>query len=153
MDRQRILRKLVLLNLVLKWDEVAGKVPQHRLLLFVKNLLSWVDDGLLASASTTAEVARTLCAIIPLISDVYGSHWLSSLELISRYWSGVDNPEAEVDSQLTAIHATLKLLGVLRAVYSDNEDAEDAWKSSIAGLSRSLVRLLELAPSRLQPPS
>ena len=153
-DSPRILRKLVLLNLVLRWDEVAGKVPQHRLLLFVKNVLSWVDDGLLDSASATAEVAKILCAIIPLISDVYGSHWLSSLEFISRYWSEVaDNPGAEVDSQLTAIHATLKLLGVLRTVYADNEDAEDAWEYSISSLSQSLVRLLELAPSRLQPPS
>ncbi len=145
-DPPKTLRLLILLNATLQWDGVGSKIAQHRLVLFVKNILSWLDDGLLDSPFETAEVARALGAVLPLISGVYGSHWQSALDLMLRVWVEQAR-DGELDTQLPAVHATLKLFAVMKKLHTDNDDIDEAWAASIPDLRRSLVDLLGLAPS------
>ncbi|KAI9882616.1 MAG: hypothetical protein M1823_005635 [Watsoniomyces obsoletus] len=145
-DTNEGLRLLILLNSTLQWDGVGSKIPQHRLVLFVKNILSWPDDGLLDFPFATAEVARVLCAVLPLISSVYGSHWQSTLDLIQRVWTELPQG-GELSDHLPVVHATLKLFAVLKKLHTENDDADEAWAASVPILDRSLVGLLELAPN------
>lgn len=148
-DDRQSLCLLVLLDLILQYGDVALEIPQHRLVLFVKTLLDWLEQGLLDSAPATAEVAKVLSAIVPLISTVYGSRWSMMMEFINQVWSHTFQ-DGSLDSRLPAIHATLRLFAVLRKIHNDNDDAEDAWKSSLPSLNQKLIELLTMAPSTLR---
>ncbi|KAI9786287.1 MAG: hypothetical protein M1816_008096 [Peltula sp. TS41687] len=145
-DDQDNLRLLVLLNSILQYGDMALETPQHRLVLFVKTLLDWVEQGLLDSSAATAEVARVLSATVPLISTVYGSRWSMMMEFINQVWSHTFQDDS-LDLRLPAIHATLRLFAVLRKIHGDNDDAEDAWKSSLPNLNQRLIELLKRAPN------
>ncbi len=147
-----VFRPLVLLNLVLQWDNVLSIVPQHRLVLFVKNLLGWVDEAVADSEATLAEVAKTLSIVLPSIRAVYGSHWQLTIELITKSWLSISR-DSNKESHLPLLHATLKLYAVIRDIHTDNDDAEDAWKSATGDLNRGLTELVKQAPSKNSSPS
>lgn len=141
------LRALVLLDMTFGLEDLISKIPQHRLVLFVKKIISWLEQGLLEESFITALAARILNVVLPFIQDVYGSHWSSVFDLINRVWSNWLEGTPP-DMRLPAIHATIKLFTVLGKIHGANDDADDAWSSNVDGLNKGLVRLLTLAPSK-----
>lgn len=147
-NSQQILRLLVLMNALLHHGGSLQEIPQHRLVLFVKNIVNWFEQDLLESVYTTAEVATTLTAVLPLISDVYGSHWSSILEFIIQVCSDQFQKKA-LDQRIPATHATLKLLSVFRRSQDANDDARDAWNDLRPEINHCLISLLKLIPRKL----
>ena len=139
-------RLLVLLNAVLQYDEIRLEIPQHRLVLFVKTTINWFNQGLLKSSPAIAELAKVFSAVIPMIKDVYGAHWLSIMEFIGQVWLDIVHVGIK-DLHLPATHATIKLFAAMRKIHGDNDDADDAWNSSISNLNNRLIQLLKLVLS------
>lgn len=139
--------QLVLFESVAQWESVVEKVAQHRVVLFVKKTIGWLEEGLLEQTSAAAVTLRVLAVLLPVIQDIYGSHWVAICDLIGRVWSA-DRRDTPLDSQLPLAHASLKLFQEFRKIHDRNDDADEAWQSKIKGLNDGLIRLLSLAPGK-----
>ncbi|KAI9809452.1 MAG: hypothetical protein M1827_006832 [Pycnora praestabilis] len=136
------LRELILLNAIIKTpDNIAASVPQQRLVFLIKKLTFWLSQSP-AESQLVAEVLKVLTVILPLIRQVYGSHWSETLNFISHMW--LDDCTMR-DEQLPKIHASLKLYAVLNELLSEesNDDLEDAWKESTGLMAEGMIALLK----------
>ena len=149
--------QLILLDAVVQWDGTVSNVPRHRLVMFVKRVLGWLDAGVVEQSAPAAVSISLLNAILPSIRDVYGSHWTSSCDIITRIQK-IDFRRASLDSHLPLIHASLELLRLLRTMIEDanadeDEDegdaaAKDAWDEHEEDLHSSIQAYLHLAPGK-----
>ncbi len=88
------LAQLVFLNLALQTqDGLASLIPQHRMILFVKQILKWCEGGV-ASFPTQAECCRALANVLPSVRDVYGSHWSETVTYLTDMWLDAENYSA-----------------------------------------------------------
>ena len=142
-DAQEALRLLVLLNSIIQSQETLSEIPQQRLIPLVKRLMGWGKETLSGSVPAVAEVARLVTAAVPLIQDVYGSHWAQMMAFVSRIWLG-RNGRDSVLAELPAIHASLKLFAALMRVHDANDDLDDAWRETM--FSKHIIGLLKIMP-------
>ncbi|OCK82799.1 RING zinc finger protein-like protein [Lepidopterella palustris CBS 459.81] len=143
------LRQLVLLNLILHGQEDAGEdIAKQRVIFFVKHVIPWLQDDAV-TLPVKAEVCRTLAILLPVISDIFGSHWVDVLDCLTQSWSKtdqLDGNESGMDSPIPYIHASLKLYAVLRTLTQGedpNDDLCDAWKAAEEEVAKGLINLLK----------
>lgn len=86
--------------------------------------------------------------MLPYMNDIYGSHWSDILSYLTELWSGTKSLGTNPDDLLPVLHASLKLLHVLRRLESNedaNDDLQDAWKEAEEAIARGLINLLKQA--------
>lgn len=74
--------KLVVLNSLISFDETAPLPPQKAMFL-LRNVLTWFnldeapedDTSDTVNEALVSESAKLLRTLVPIIKDVYGSHW------------------------------------------------------------------------------
>lgn len=112
----------------------------------VKAVCSWLSQEF-TPKSVTTEVLKLLTAVLPTLADIYGSHWSDALTFLAEMWS---KTTSITDEQLPAIHASLRLYAVLKALVGGdaNDDLVDAWQESKEPLSKGLINLLRQAQSK-----
>lgn len=143
------LQQLVLLNSIVQVQDTAETIAKQRLIFFVKHVIPWLhqqDPPL--SLPVQAEVCRVLGVMLPYMNDIYGSHWSDVLSYLTELWSGTKSLEINQDCLLPVLHASLKLLDVLRRLKSKedaNDDLQDGWKEAEGAIARGLINLLKQA--------
>lgn len=84
------LRKLVLLNTALPGpDEDPTPIPQSRVIRLIKHLLWWFDEEVEETEITPgliSEVMKVLAKLLPQVQELYGEHWMTTLELLRDIW-------------------------------------------------------------------
>lgn len=76
-----------------------------------------------------------LSFILPAVKEIYGPFWSVILDEIQK---------AGMEADLHALHASLRLLNLLRRPYmlESNDDLLDAWSEKKTAIARCLVDLL-----------
>jgi hypothetical protein len=119
-------------------DERKEDLPQQRLVFFVKHILpySMVED---ANQYMLAEIFKALNQILPLLKDLYGEFWSESISAMCKHLS-------TTASEISTLHAILRLMGTLRSLIEDDasEDLQDSWTEQKQQLDSSMIRLLAL---------
>ncbi|KAI9706137.1 MAG: hypothetical protein M1836_005543 [Candelina mexicana] len=136
------LRQLVLLNALLQHhQDVIGNVAQQRLVFLVKTVCSWLSQEF-APRTVITEVLKLSTVVLPLLKEIYGSHWADALTCLAELWA---NNASINDEQLPAIHASLKLYAATKMLVGDdaNDDLADAWQEFREPLSKGLIHLLK----------
>ncbi|KAI9801446.1 MAG: hypothetical protein M1833_002678 [Piccolia ochrophora] len=139
---EEVVRKVVLQNSIIQHQDIITDVPKHRIVPMVKHVLDWADEGLIKSPYAASEVARMLLVVLPVIQDVYGSHWSSTISWIEQVWLH----SLTTDEYLPAIHFALRLHALLAKIHQANDDADEAWREAKDSLSLALVSLLKRLP-------
>lgn len=84
------LQQLTLLNAALpSADERAGSIPQPRAMNLTRHLLSWLDEEneeVELSPGLVVEISKVLYNILPIVGDMYGSHWQSIFDFVKSCW-------------------------------------------------------------------
>ena len=82
-----VLRQLVMLNLILHGQENAGEdIAKQRVIFFIKHVIQWLQDDTV-DLSTQAEICRSMSILLPLMGDIYGSHWAEILQYLTSTWT------------------------------------------------------------------
>ncbi|KAF2083345.1 RING zinc finger protein-like protein [Saccharata proteae CBS 121410] len=152
-DPREALYLLVLLNtLIHNQEELGTTIAKQRLIFLVKHIMAWLDlDAETVGANMRAETYRALMVLLPLMKDIYGSHWTEILGSLTSFWSSEpkttgESASAAFEDDLALIHASLKLYAVLRTLKKEdeaNDDLVDAWKEAEPAASSGLVNLLK----------
>ena len=136
-DHERILRSLTLFNCILSREvDLTKAIPQQRTVFFVKHV---VKSMAACSHACQTELLRVLQALLPTISDVYGSFWDELLDQLSKLLH-----LAQTDENLPLLASSFRmceLLGRL-STQENNEDLTDSWTEHKAALSTSFIRIL-----------
>lgn len=142
------LRQLVSLNAVLEQDGITSSIAKQRLVFFVKHVVPWLQDDE-APRNVKAELCRAMMTLLPLMSDMYGEHWVDILRALAATWKEtkeLEENESGYDSPVPHIHASLKLYAQLRSLLQDeehNDDLVDAWKETEQDVAHGLINLLK----------
>jgi E3 ubiquitin-protein ligase listerin len=130
----------VLLNILTQSMEgLLDTIPTQRVVFLVKNLIHVLQEHS-ESAIIKTEAFRTLSAVLRPLSEIYGSHWAESIEVLCTTWKEIGGG----DAGLLVLHSSLRLFSVLRdLVQSDsNDDLTDAWNESKSDLFENLFSTL-----------
>ncbi|KAI9683372.1 MAG: hypothetical protein M1829_005444 [Trizodia sp. TS-e1964] len=149
-DPIKFLRLLVLLNSTLRisnHESGAYNIPTQRLIFLVKNLLSWPKaDRFSGSGPLLSEIAKVLKDVLPLVKDIYGSHWDGALEFLGKVMRmEAPTSDLKLEAELPSAHAALKLYITLKSIADCNEDMEEAWIAHEKSLFDGLLNLLQKA--------
>ncbi|KAK2870551.1 hypothetical protein FQN49_003105 [Arthroderma sp. PD_2] len=139
-DNTDALRKLSTLNSLLHGENNPAKsIPAQRLVFLVKHLIVCLQSGKFGPGPV-AEILKVLTAILPLMKEIYGSHWSEVFDLLNTSWDKGDMS----DEFLPVLHSSLRLFNCLRklATNDGNEDLEDAWKEAQKTHTENMVKLL-----------
>jgi hypothetical protein len=129
-----------LLNILTQGEEsVVVSVPTQRLVFLVKHLLRIPQSGV-DLANIKAEIFKILTTVLRTLSEIYGSHWADSIELLSTTWKETSGG----DTALPSLHASFRLFALLKSMANGegNDDLEDAWAESKTELFKCLVSTL-----------
>ena len=76
-----------MLNLILHGQENAGEdIAKQRVIFFIKHVIPWLQDDTV-DLSTQAEICRSMSILLPLMGDIYGSHWAEILQYLTSAWT------------------------------------------------------------------
>lgn len=116
-----------------------ASIPTQRLVFLVKHLIQCLQSGL-ESINLRAEIFKIMTVVLRLLSEIYGSHWADTIEILESTWKETSGG----DEALPALHGSFRLLSSLKSMISGegNDDLEDAWAESKTELVRSLVSTL-----------
>ncbi|KAF3898560.1 Zinc finger, RING-CH-type [Trichophyton interdigitale] len=135
------LRKLVILNSLMYGEKNPAKnIPTQRLVFLVKHLITCLQSGEF-SVGILSEVLKVLSAVLPLMKEIYGSHWPDLFDELKSLWQ-----KEELSSEyLPVLHSSLRLFSCLRklATEDSNEDLEDAWKEARKSHTDNMVNMLK----------
>ena len=147
-ESDKAFRKLVILNTMLQHLEgINSTIAKQRLVFFVKKVVGWLKEQPLPK-SYVAELCKILTVLLPDMNDIYGDHWADIMSYIVEYWqktSALD--ESGTDSELPAIHASIRLFSSLRRLKGGtepNDDLVDAWSESESAAAEGLLNLVKL---------
>jgi hypothetical protein len=129
-----------LFNIIAQGEEsVVASVPTQRLIFLVKHILQ-VSQSRVDFFKIRAEILKILTIVLRSVSDIYGSHWAESIELLSITWKETNGG----DASLPSLHASLRLFALLKSMVNGegNDDLEDAWTESKSELFSGLVSVL-----------
>lgn len=160
------LRQLLLLNAILYEQEgITESIAKQRVIFFVKHVVPWLQD-LEVPLAVRAETCKALAVLLPLMGDIYGEHWGTTLAALASSWqktsdlSETENGQDRYGSRSLILvclianhfyspipyaHASLKLYGSLRSLTTSedpNDDLLDAWKDHELEVARGLLNLL-----------
>ncbi|KAL1988798.1 hypothetical protein VTN96DRAFT_7682 [Rasamsonia emersonii] len=134
------LQKLSLLNILIQGEEnVVESIPTQRLVFLVKHLIQCLQSGV-ESINIKAETFKVLTVVLRLLSEIYGSHWADTIEILNTTWKETSGG----DEALPALHGSFRLFASLKSMANGegNDDLEDAWAESKAELIKNLVSTL-----------
>ena len=119
--------------------EILDTIPTQRMVFLVKNLIQVLQSSS-DSTSIKTETFKALSLMLRPLSEIYGSHWSESIEVLSSTWKEIGGG----DAGLPVLHSSLRLFAVLRDLVKNdaNDDLVDAWKDSKQDLFESLVSTL-----------
>ncbi|EFQ98580.1 hypothetical protein MGYG_01606 [Nannizzia gypsea CBS 118893] len=135
------LRKLVVLNSLMHGERNPAKnIPTQRLVFLVKHLIVCLQSGK-SGAGIISEILKLLSAVLPLMKEVYGSHWPELFDVLNSLWQTGDLSS----EYLPVLHSSLRLFSCLRKLATDdsNEDLEDAWKEARKSHTENMVNMLK----------
>ena len=132
------LRQLVTLNILLRNSDLeVDVVPKQRLVYFVKSCVSFLNDD--PTAALRVEILRALEKTVPALVDIYDDFWESIIQqaIIAMNNNGL--------SQLTTVHASLRLFAVLKRMLrgEPNEDLQEAWTKLEPDINQSYLDFLQ----------
>ncbi|OKL63677.1 hypothetical protein UA08_00924 [Talaromyces atroroseus] len=133
-------KSVVLLNLLTQSMEgILDTIPTQRLVFLVKNLIHILQENP-DSTSIKTEAFKALSAILRPLCEIYGSHWIESIELLNTTWKDIRGGDAE----LPVLHSSLRLFSALRDLVQSesNDDLTDAWNESKQDLFENLLSTL-----------
>ncbi|EQL34360.1 hypothetical protein BDFG_03719 [Blastomyces dermatitidis ATCC 26199] len=134
------LRKIVTLNLLICGESnITQNVPKPRLVFLVKHLVDCLQSQS-PPQGLVSEILKLLVNILPLIREIYGSHWSNIFEFLHNLWGDM----AISDESLPALHSSLRLFACLKslATSDSNDDLVDVWTTSQKTHSPALIGLL-----------
>ncbi|KAG5301557.1 leucine carboxyl methyltransferase [Histoplasma ohiense] len=134
------LRKIVSLNLLISGESnIAQSVPKPRLVFLVKHLVDFLQSQS-PPQSLVSEILKLLVNILPLIREIYGSHWSDVFGFLQNLWDDIEI----VDESLPVLYSSLRLFACLKSLATgeSNDDLVDAWTASRKIHSPALIRLL-----------
>jgi hypothetical protein len=147
-DNPKTLGQLVLLNACLAVYE-SEEVPaaQNRIVFAVKQIISWFSTKKTPSPSIFAEAFRSLQFLLATMKDVYGSYWQTALDACTDQWATEVRADS-LDAHLPAMHASLKLVILLKGLQDANDDLSEALVASDESISEGLIQLLAMPRSK-----
>ncbi|KAM5483810.1 hypothetical protein McanCB56680_002912 [Microsporum canis] len=140
-DDADALRQLVTANSLLHGEKnPATNIPTQRLVFLVKHLIVCLQSKKFGPG-IIAEILKVLAVVLPLVKDIYGSHWSELFDFLNEFWDKGDIS----DEFLPALYSSLRLFSCLRKLATDdsNEDLEDAWKDAQKSHTENMVNLLK----------
>ena len=144
------LRQLVLLNISVRKLDEHNKIPQPRLVFFVRHMVSQLKDNKIALEVVT-EIYKALTMILPLVKEVYESFWGKLIGTVIDGWSEVASGTL---CDIPSVHASLKLCAKLQALSIDdesNDDLKDAWTEKRSAMVDHLIRVMKFQAGKLHP--
>ena len=136
-DQDRILRSLTLFSCILSREmDLTKAIPQQRTVFFIKHV---VKSMAACSRACQTELLRVLQALLPSISDIYGSFWDELLDQLSKLLHLAQNDENL--PLLASSFRMCELLGRL-STQESNEDLTDSWTAHKVAFSTSFIRIL-----------
>ena len=130
------MRKLCLVSCILsRAQDYVNDIPQQRLVFFVQHLVGQLETNVLQSSVAGGQVLVVLSFVLPAVKEIYGPFWSTIVDKMRK-------TGAEAD--LYALHASLRLLNLLRKSYmlESNDDLLDAWSEKKPAVGQWLVGLL-----------
>lgn len=105
----------------------------------VKNLIQVLQSSQ-DSTSITTEAFKALSSVLRPLSEIYGSHWGDSVEILCITWRKIGGG----DAGLPVLHSSLRLFSTLRNLMQadSNDDLTDAWNDSKQDLSDNIISTL-----------
>ena len=134
------MRKSCLVSCILtRAQDYVNDIPQQRLVFFVQHLIGQLENNVPSSSIARGQIMAVLSFVLPAVKEIYGPFWSTIFDEIIQ-----TGPE----SDLYALHASLRLLALLRKPYmlESNDDLLDAWsenKTAVAHWSLGLLRQLQ----------
>jgi hypothetical protein len=151
------LPQLVVLNTILTYYEDAGEtIAKPRLSRFISKAVGWLLDEAVED-ELVAELYRMMFHLLPLVSDMYGDYWKNILESIKSNLELVSElPDQNAPALIPALHASLRLFGVLRRIKSSekakdederNDDVIEAWDEYESLINAAMINTLKVSRS------
>ncbi|KAJ5676843.1 uncharacterized protein N7477_002476 [Penicillium maclennaniae] len=132
------LRKLVLLNILLSGEEdVISTIPAQRVVFLVKHLLECLHSSI-ELFGLKAEIIKTLSFVIPGIAELYGSHWVDSMEVLSAILEETNGSENGLPLLVSSFRLFARLKSMAEGKDS-NDDLQEAWSERKTGLFNKLA--------------
>ncbi|KAJ5767268.1 uncharacterized protein N7511_004884 [Penicillium nucicola] len=119
------LRKLSLLNILLSGEEeVVSTIPTQRLVFLTKHLIECFQSESVP-LGLRAEIIKTLSFVLPALSEIYGSHWEETMDILSSVFRETRGGE----EALPLLVSSFRLFSKLKTISEDdsNDDVQDAW--------------------------
>ncbi|KAJ5131164.1 Zinc finger RING-CH-type [Penicillium bovifimosum] len=134
-------RKLALLNIILSGeDEVVSDIPTQRLVFLTKNLIECLQSGSMPSG-LTSEVIKTLSFVLPALSEIYGSHWEETMNILGSVLRDTNGGEEGLPLLVSSFRLFARLKSIAES--DSNDDVQDAWSDLKTGLFNSLVSTID----------
>ncbi|KAJ5167135.1 uncharacterized protein N7482_005916 [Penicillium canariense] len=131
------LRKLALLNILLSGEEdIVSTIPTQRLVFLSKRLIECLQSDI-KSLGLRAEIIRTLTFILPGLTEIYGSHWEESMDVLSMIFRETHGGE----EGLSLLVSSFRFFACLKCMAEgdSNDDLQDAWSERKNGLFNELA--------------
>ncbi|KFY29928.1 hypothetical protein V494_08368, partial [Pseudogymnoascus sp. VKM F-4513 (FW-928)] len=135
---------LSLMNAALTvYDQDSLPVANNRLVFAVKQITGWLEQPEILHPVLAAQASRSLQLLLPGISEVYGPYWQTSIDFCVAFWNSKPVMR-HANSFLPAIHASLRLVILLRGLDEPNDDLVEALEDAEHEISDGMLALLAL---------
>lgn len=93
------------------------------------------------SLGLSAEMIKTLAFVLPALSEIYGSHWEDSMNILSTVFKTINGGE----EGLPLLVSAYRLFSGLKSMADgeSNDDLHDAWLERRVGLFNDLASTVE----------
>ena len=130
------MRKLCIVSSIFsRAQDYVNDIPQQRLIFFVQHLVGQLETSVPTSTVVGGQIMVVLSFVLPALKEIYGPFWSAIIDEIQKTGAQAD---------LYALHASLKLLNMLRKPYmlESNDDLFDAWNEKKTFVADWLVGLM-----------
>ena len=150
---ENLLQPTMLLNILLNGDsDPLEGIQSHRLVMLMQNLVRLLAQS--GQSEICSELLKLLCAVLPAVQEIYGEHWQTMFDILTKTWAQIENDP----TQLPLLHSSLRLYQRLKSLARAddvNEDLAEALASTQlsvnAGLLQCLWSLDKTVPGVNQP--
>jgi E3 ubiquitin-protein ligase listerin len=129
-----------------------GELPveNRRQVFALKQMTQWTDTPDEMVHGLASETCKGIHRILPNVTQVYGPYWEQTVKYCILLWTSAS--QDPLDSRLTYLHSSLKLMSALEAAEDPNDDLVDALATHAESKSKALLELLQLPyDSNTQP--
>lgn len=139
-----------MLNILLSGEEdIVSTIPAQRLVFLVKHLIECLLSDM-KSLGLRAEIIKTLTFVLPGITELYGSHWEETLQILSATFRTTNGGE----EGLPLLVSSFKLFARLKSMAESengNDDLQDAWFERKAGIFNDLASTIGRFGKSIRP--